>query len=914
VREDLVPGEVSQQAVPVPFEAGPALDALPVGITVQDRNGNLVYANAAGAILLGYPSGPVVTRTEPSKIVARFEFVTEEGDPVPIDSLPGRRALRGEEPGELVMRVRNVESGEESWRAVTAIPIRDERGNVGFAVNVFRDITAEKRAHLRLTAKDTVTRILAESATLEEATPRIMEAISRAFQWDLGQMWRVDETENLLRFVEGWRAPGVDVEGFVRLSRQTTFQLGVGLPGRVWASGEAAWIVDVQEDENFPRAPVAAEVGLHGAFGFPVLQRGKLLGVMEFLSRGIRAPDRDILQLMGNLGIQIGAYIERRQADEDRRFLIGVGDALSESMGWEETLERVTRLAVPRIADSCVVYIRDEETAKIARVALEDRSVEGLAESLQKYTLQPEAAEGVPKVIRTGRPELHPEADPALLAADVDDPAGLAAELETMAPRSWMCVPLTARGRTFGAVSFVTSVSHRRLEEHDLALAMDLARRAAVEVDNAALFRAEQAAQYRLAFLAEASRILSGSLDYKRTLQRLAQVAVPQLADWCGIDMLEDDGSIRQVAMAHVDSEKIEMAREFRRRYPPHPDAPTGLPNVLRTGKPEHYPEVTDETLIQAAQDEDQLRLLRELGLRSVMIVPLTARGRTLGALTMVAAESGRRYGERDLIFAVDLARRAGVAVDNARLYRQRAHVARTLQRSLLPPELPAIPGVQLAARYRPAGEGIDIGGDFYDVLPLANGEWAVLIGDVCGKGVEAAAVTGLARYGLRTILHNGQTAADALEALNDEMRISAEASTFCTVAYAQLIPDGGSFTATVVCAGHPTPLVLRSSGLVERAGEPGTLVGVLEDLELHPRSVPMGPGDTLFMYTDGLVEGLAGDEAAEALLRGFLADCSGQEAEAIADSLDRALGDAAVRPRDDSAFLVVRVEPAGKA
>ena len=908
-----MPGEISEKALPVPFEAGPVLDVLPVGITIQDRAGNLVYANAAGAALLGYASRPEVTKTEPNRILARFEFVTEDGDAVPVESLPGRRALRGEEPDELVLRVRNVETGEESWRAVTAIPIRDEHGTVAFAVNIFRDVTTEKRAYLRLTTKDTVTRILAESATLEEATPRIMEAICRAFHLDLGQIWRVDEAENLLRFVEGWRAPGVDVQRFVNLSRETTFEPGVGLPGRVWATGEAAWIADVQEDENFPRAPVAAEVGLHGAFGFPILQPGRILGVVEFFSRGVRAPDRDILHLMRNLGMQIGAYIERRRVEEDQRFLLGAGDVLSESVGWEETLERVTRLAVPRIADTCVVYIRNDETGEIARVALEDRSVEGLAESLRKYRLDPEAPEGVPKVIRTGRPELQPEADPVLLAADVDDPATLAAELEAMAPRSWMCVPLTARGRTFGAASFITSISSRRLDEHDLALALDLARRAAVEVDNASLFRAEQAAQYRLAFLAEASRILSGSLDYKRTLQRLVQVAVPQLADWCGIDIVEEeDGSIRQVAVAHVDPDKIDIAREFRRRYPPDPDAPSGLPKVLRTGEPEHYSEVTDEMLIQTARDEDHLHALRALAIRSMMIVPLTARGRTFGALTMVAAESGRRYGERDLIFAVDLARRAGVAVDNARLYRQRAHVARTLQRSLLPPQLPTIPGIQLAARYRPAGEGVDIGGDFYDVFPLGNGEWALLIGDVCGKGVEAAAVTGLARYGLRTILHNRQTAADALEALNDEMRTSAGTSTFCTVAYAQLVPDGRSFSATVVCAGHPTPLVLRASGRVERAGEPGTLVGVLEDMELHPRSVSLSPGDTLFMYTDGLVEGLAGDEGAEALLSGFLAGCSGQAAEGIADSVDRAMGDAADHPRDDSAFLIVRVEPAG--
>jgi PAS domain S-box-containing protein len=172
-------------------------------------------------------------------------------------------------------------------------------------------------------------------------------------------------------------------------------------------------------------------------------------------------------------------------------------------------------------------------------------------------------------------------------------------------------------------------------------------------------------------YLAEASEVLASSLDYKETLKNLARLVVPHLAHWCAIDMLEEDGSINQLALTHEDPDRIAWAQELRRRYPPDPDAPQGVHHVLRSGKAEVYPEVTDEMLVAAARDAEHLRIMREVGFTSVMIVPLVARGRTLGAITLVWAESGRRYEPEDLALAEDLARRAALAVDNARLYRE---------------------------------------------------------------------------------------------------------------------------------------------------------------------------------------------------------------------------------------------------
>ena len=250
-------------------------------------------------------------------------------------------------------------------------------------------------------------------------------------------------------------------------------------------------------------------------------------------------------------------------------------------------------------------------------------------------------------------------------------------------------------------------------------------------------------------FLAEASRVLATSLDYDRTLSTVARLAVPEIADWCAVDLAVGD-DVERVAVEHVDPARLALARDLERRYPADPRSDQGVQGVLRHGVAELYSEIPDEMLAQAARDPEHLELLRSVGMRSAMIVPMTARDRVLGAITFVSAESGRRFDEQDLALAMDLALRAAAAVENARLYEASAKIARTLQDSLLPPLLPDLPRMQIAAAYRPVGMGVDVGGDFYDVFSTAEDQWYAVIGDVCGKGAEAAAVTALARYTIR--------------------------------------------------------------------------------------------------------------------------------------------------------------------
>jgi PAS domain S-box-containing protein len=249
--------------------------------------------------------------------------------------------------------------------------------------------------------------------------------------------------------------------------------------------------------------------------------------------------------------------------------------------------------------------------------------------------------------------------------------------------RSLLAIPLRYAGRVVGTVTFYFRERHS-FTESELNAASLLGNLAAAAIGAAELFESQRRLAEDQRFVARASELLASSLEYERTLANVASLAVPQFADWCAIDMLDTDGGIRRLTVAHVDPEKVQLADELARKYPPDPDAGYGVPNVIRTRRPELLPEITDELLQEAVLDTPELlEVLRGLGLRSSMCVPLVARDRALGAITFVAAESGRRYGEDDLVVAQDLARRAATAVDNALLLRETQTARREAQRSL---------------------------------------------------------------------------------------------------------------------------------------------------------------------------------------------------------------------------------------
>lgn len=249
-------------------------------------------------------------------------------------------------------------------------------------------------------------------------------------------------------------------------------------------------------------------------------------------------------------------------------------------------------------------------------------------------------------------------------------------ERDPQLPQSSLAAPMAVMGRVVGAIEVQSTTPAAFTEEHTTAMRM-AANLAAIAIENVQLFEREssaraaaEAAERRSGFLAEASSVLASSLDYEATLASVARMAVPNLADWCTVDVVEDEGSIRRLAVTHPDPSKVEWAHELQRRYPDDPEAPRGVPNVLRTGRSEIYSEIPDSLLVAVAKDAEHLRILRDIGFSSAMIVPLSAHGRTLGAMSFISAESGRHYGPADLALAENLAQRAGLAIDNARLYR----------------------------------------------------------------------------------------------------------------------------------------------------------------------------------------------------------------------------------------------------
>lgn len=559
-----------------------------------------------------------------------------------------------------------------------------------------------------------------------------------------------------------------------------------------------------------------------------------------------------------------------------------------------------------------------------------------------------------------------------------------------------------------------------------------------------------------LAFLVEASAVLSASLDYEATLTNLAELVIPRLADCCVVHLALGDGTLRPVVIAHTDAAKAETLRVLQQRYPVDPEAPVGPGAVLRSGQPSYHPDLGDEVLGQFAHDPEHLQLLRSIGAGAAVIVPLTTRDRALGTISM-AIDRGRSWNPDDLDLARELGRRAALAVDNARLYHQMevaqaearfqaallqaqneagvegllvvspagemishnrrfveiwgideevlasrsdaaavaqasqqvvdpeefvagvrqcyeqphnprrdeivfrdgrvldrygaplrgddgayygwawyfrdvteqkrteralfesgerfAALARTLQESLLPPDLPDVRGVELATRYHPAGEGVDVGGDFYDVFQTSPRAWGIVVGDVCGKGAEAARLTALARYTVRAASMQARTPARILAMLNEALlrQNSQEADDgderFASVVYASLRRSRDGISLAVSSGGHPPALLVQPDGTVRPVGTGGTLLGLFRNAELVDEALELHPGDVLVLYTDGVTEARGPDgELGEEGLIEVLRRCAGASAKELVGEVERVvLAHQGGVAQDDIAILAVR-------
>jgi PAS domain S-box-containing protein len=415
----------------------------------------------------------------------------------------------------------------------------------------------------------------------------------------------------------------------------------------------------------------------------------------------------------------------------------------------------------------------------------------------------------------------------------------------------------------------------------------------------------ERIAELRDRFLAQVTETLMSSLDYEETLRNVAWTAVPEIADWCAVELVDERGARQRVVLAHRDPSKLELADRLRRFEPEELDPSRGVGKILITGTSELYEDIPDDVLAQAARDDEHLGLLRSLGFRSVLLVPLTARGRTFGVMTLVMAESMRRFDEADREFAEQVAGRAAVAVDNARLATSRRETARTLQRSLLPDSVPPIAGWTVSTLYRAASvaEEIEVGGDFYDFYD--NGDaWIVLLGDVTGKGVEAAALTSLVRHGARFLSKYERSPSRILVRLNEALR-EQPGLWLCTAVCMRLHHE----EAVIASAGHPPALIVRDDGRVREIGTEGPILGAWTGELPVDRTVAVAADETLFVYTDGVIDTLGdrdrfGVDRLKRLLAGHAAQQPERLLSALAEGLDRFQVGAQA---DDTAALALR-------
>lgn len=479
-----------------------------------------------------------------------------------------------------------------------------------------------------------------------------------------------------------------------------------------------------------------------------------------------------------------------------------------------------------------------------------------------------------------------------------------------------------AEGRLLGVGAVVRDVTERQLHERDRERLLRDALTARAQAE-AAHVRAEaarqeaeaeraaaDAARRRATFLGTVTRRLAASMDYEATLREVVSSAVPYLADWGLVTVLEPSGLLRPLAFAHRDRERQHLAREFADRYRPGPHS--SVTQVLRHGRPIVMEDVTREQLAVMAGDEEYVELLGRLGIRHFGTWPLSGPDRkVIGALSLMMGDSGRRLSDDVLELAQTVATRAGLHLANARLHTERSQIARTLQASLLPRELPDIPGIDLASAFLPAGDQNVVGGDFFDVFRSGDGMWTAILGDVSGKGAQAAAITATTRHTLRAAALVDPDPAANLALLNRVLVSDLEASQFCTVVQARLRPRDDALTVRLANGGHPPALVLRVDGTVERvdAGR-GPLLGTLPHARFEDTDVELAAGDLLLLYTDGVTEVRRSDlDLGERELVSTLAARRGGSAKEVVDAVTRrALELQGGTPRDDVAILAIRV------
>jgi PAS domain S-box-containing protein len=620
------------------------LDALygsaPVGLGFWDRDLRYVRVNQALADINERPPEDHIGRTL-REVVPQIaddleplaRGVLESGVPV-----IGREMASGT-PGD--------PDALRFWRA-SYYPVLGADGRPIGVGAVVEETTARRLAERRTELQHGVSRVLAETDAVDEAIRGVLRTICETLAWDVACYWAADPDAPRLT----WGQPGIRAEGFLALTERAMLTPAM-LPGRVAATSEVEWVEDIDESALPARAPVALAEGLSSGVAFPLLVEGAPAGVVELFSQRRRPADPDVVVSLEALGAQLGQFLRRKRAEEERGLLLQRERAArAEAEAAATTLRKLERVAeaalehvsLQSLLDTLllrIVEVLEANTAAILLVGDDDklhvRATVGLEAAMEHAVAIPLGA-GMAGQVAASRT--------ALLVPDLSKIELVSPVLRERGINSIVAIPLVAEDRVIGVVH-AGSEAYAQFVEEDARLLELIADRIALAINQAALYEAEQEAQERLQFLGEASALLASSLEVDETLQQVARLAVPQFADWCAVDLARHDGILQRVAVAQAGQSSGDVVASI-----PSSDESVWIGAAFKSG-------------VGTVKNDDTF---------ATMVLPLVVRSRMLGALTFVWAESGKRYSAADFSFAQELAARAAVAVDNARLYRDAQH------------------------------------------------------------------------------------------------------------------------------------------------------------------------------------------------------------------------------------------------
>jgi PAS domain S-box-containing protein len=617
------------------------------------------------------------------------------------------------------------------------------------------------------------------------------------------------------------------------------------------------------------------------------------------------------------VGVVTLAYDATRERTE--QFLAECAVVLGSSLDYERNLRSLANLIVPHQGDICVIDAEDGNAIRrVVAVHAEPAKQSLLDEVSRRFPPDPGSSHPAVQALREGAVAYVGNVNDEHLRTLARDDEHFVLSRE-LGVKSYMCVPLVARGNTLGAVTVMSCSNDRRFDSNDVELLREVGHRAAIALDNARLFvdqqraRAEaEAAAERLSHLQTLATALSRAVTVDEVTKVIAAIATPHLSTTNrGLWLLDEEGQTLELV------EGFDLGGGLSLRYASiATDANLPANEVFRTREP---------VIISSAAERDsrfpELEPIANEG-ASFAAMPLIAEERTLGVLAL-GFEVGHIVQADELRYLMGMADQCAQALARALLYdrerqardraeRDQRHIHelnRALQTSLLPPNLPEIPGVELEARYQPALAGLEVGGDFYDVFDT-GGDWAVVIGDVCGKGPEAAAVTAIARWTIRSVAIDVRQPTQVLRKVNDALVRQQLDDRFCTIAYARVVPTAQGVRISVCRGGHPAPLLMRADGTIEAIGMPGSLIGILPEVRLWEETAHLTAGDAIVFYTDGVTEARRDREQfGEAGLRDALTSCARTSAPEIADAIEAAVLDyAGPEASDDIAILVLHI------